>query len=154
MLLPPPRACARVREKVLVDSFASNYKCIASSNKCLTGSNKKLVITILIKFFLLLLVRHLLLLAMHLFLAAPGLPLGGPRDRPGGASGPRPDPRDTGETPIRAPPAVFLGVHRAPPGRHRAWPVWGIPGRFEPIRTALFGPFRVKCELLGCLVRI
>ena len=41
---PPPRA----REKVLVDFFASNYKCIASSNKCLTGSNKKLVITILI----------------------------------------------------------------------------------------------------------
>ena len=38
--------CARV--KVLVDSLASNYKCIAS-NKCLTGSNKKLVITILIK---------------------------------------------------------------------------------------------------------
>ena len=32
----------------VVDSFASNYKCIAGSNKCLTGSNKKLVISILI----------------------------------------------------------------------------------------------------------
>ena len=53
----PPRAHARAREKVLVDSFASNYK-------CLTGSYKKLVITILIKCLLLLLLRHLLLVAM------------------------------------------------------------------------------------------
>ena len=60
--LPPP-ARARTREKVLVDSFASNYK-------CLTSSNKKLFIRILIKFFLLLLVRHLLLEAMHLLLVA------------------------------------------------------------------------------------
>ena len=59
--LPPPRA--RAREKVLVDSFASNYK-------CLTSSNKKLFIRILIKFFLLLPVRHLLLEAMHLLLVA------------------------------------------------------------------------------------
>ena len=51
------------REKVLVDSFASNYK-------CLTSSNKKLFIRILIKFFLLLPVRHLLLEAMHLLLVA------------------------------------------------------------------------------------
>ena len=60
-LPPPPPARARAREKVLVDSFASNYKCLASSNKCLTSSNKKLLI--LIKFLLLLLVRHLLLVA-------------------------------------------------------------------------------------------
>ena len=63
--LPPP-ARARAREKVLVDSFASNYK-------CLTSSNKKLFIRILIKFFLLLPVRHvrhLLLEAMHLLLVA------------------------------------------------------------------------------------
>ena len=59
----PPRARARAREKVLVDSFASNYK-------CLTSSNKKLFIRILIKFFLLLPVRHLLLEAMHLLLVA------------------------------------------------------------------------------------
>ena len=43
--LPPPRARALAREKVLVDSFASNYKCLASSNKCLTSSNKKLLET-------------------------------------------------------------------------------------------------------------
>ena len=44
------------REKVLVDSFASNYK-------CLTSSNKKLLIRILIIFLLLLVVRHLFLIA-------------------------------------------------------------------------------------------
>ena len=67
-------------EKVLVDSFASNYKCLTS--------NKKLLITILFKFLLLLvrhlfliaslllLVRHLLLLAWHLLLLA-SLPSGG-----------------------------------------------------------------------------
>ena len=42
--LPPP-ARARAREKVLVDSFASNYK-------CLTSSNKKLFISILINILL------------------------------------------------------------------------------------------------------
>ena len=61
--MPSYRARARAHEKVLVDFFASNYK-------CLTSSNKKLFIRILIKFFLLLLVRHLLLEAMHLLLVA------------------------------------------------------------------------------------
>ena len=57
---PPPRA--RAREKVLVDSFSSNYKCLASSKK-------KLLFLILIA-FLLLLVRHLFLVAWHLLLLA------------------------------------------------------------------------------------
>ena len=40
-------------QKVLVDSFASNYKCHASSNKCLTSSNKKAIIIKLTTSFLL-----------------------------------------------------------------------------------------------------
>ena len=60
LFLPPPRA--RAREKVLVDSFASNY----NSNYILIVTSSKALVS---NSFLLLLVRHLLLLVSHLLLS-------------------------------------------------------------------------------------